>query len=256
MSFRIITKIFIIISKNFNHRPKLRNLVYNCFDRLNLVQIKFKLLIYKKKYFFNNIICVNPKKIIFQNNLKNNNWRFLYKFVKPLMIPNFSQNFHIYEGDWDLKENMQKFNDDFKYQSFYQHFIDGLNWEDTIYYKLEAEKYFRGRLRKIYYSNEQLNTRFNYLDILYKKIMSEGLKTQYELIISEGIYTKHGRGSDLRRIIDDVSVAISRNGEIVFLDGRHRLIIAKILNLKRIPVRILFIHPELILKIKSKIKAR
>lgn len=41
-----------------------------------------------------------------------------------------------------------------------------------------------------------------------------------------------------------VEVAIGRTGEILLVDGRHRLWIAQQLNLKSIPVNVLFVHPK------------
>ena len=115
----------------------------------------------------------------------------------------------------------------------------------------EAERYLKGKIRKEYKSVEDLNFKFKYHDKLFEKIKQEGFKTQREIIVSKGTVINYGRGKIMRKSDDDVTVGIGRDGEIIFFDGRHRLNIAKILKLKRIPVRVLVIHPQFLLKLKK-----
>lgn len=44
-----------------------------------------------------------------------------------------------------------------------------------------------------------------------------------------------------------VEVAINQNGEILLVDGRHRLIVTQELGIKRIPVEVIYTHPRFIL---------
>jgi len=41
-----------------------------------------------------------------------------------------------------------------------------------------------------------------------------------------------------------IEVSLGRNGELLLVDGRHRLFLAQKLNIKSIPVKILDVHPE------------
>ncbi|MFX0186757.1 MAG: hypothetical protein ACFE8A_03375 [Candidatus Hodarchaeota archaeon] len=165
----------------------------------------------------------------------------------------------VINGNWDLKENLQLFNENIKYKSYYQHFIEGVEWKYTEYYKREKKRYLDGKVRKEYKSIEDLDLKYRYFDKLYRKIEREGFKSQREIIKSEGIITNHGRGVVIRKPGDDIAIAIGRNGELIFLDGRHRLNIVKMLyiqnrNIKKIPVRVLVIHPEFISSLEKKSK--
>ena len=49
----------------------------------------------------------------------------------------------------------------------------------------------------------------------------------------------------------EIEVCISRHGDVIFVDGRHRLCMAKILNIKEIPVIINMWHYEFIVLFKN-----
>jgi len=111
-------------------------------------------------------------------------------------------------------------------------------------YEYDAKKLLASELPKYY-------PKFNYHNKLFDKIKQEGFKTQREIIKSNGTVINYGRKKIIRKPDDEITVGISRNGDIIFFDGRHRLNIAKILNLKKIPVKILVIHPDFISKLKK-----
>ena len=240
-----------------NHTPKLRTFIYHLYEYLRFIEFKIKAIFLDDPYNIENIIYVRPEKIIYEKDLQEYKWRFLLKFIKPLFYPLIKKNIQIINGDWDLKENLDLFNDHIKYKSYYQHFIEGIKWEETSYYRRETERYLDGKIRKEYKSIEDLDQKYIYLDNLYRKINCEGFKTQHEIIKSEGILTNYGRGVIVRKADDDITVAVGRNGEIIFLDGRHRLNIAKMLyiqnkDIKKIPVRVLVIHPDFLLNLEKK----
>jgi hypothetical protein len=236
----------------------LRRSIYKLYEIIRLVEFKVKSLLFKESA-LNNIIYVNPAKIIYQKDLAKGNWLLILKFVKPLFNPRINNSVQLINGDWDLKENLQLFNEDIKYLSYYQHFIEGIEWKDTSYYKREKFRYLDGKIRKEYKSIEDLDLKYIYLDNLYRKIEQEGFKTQREIMESEGLIANYGRGFIARKPDDDITVAIGRNGEVIFLDGRHRLNIVKMLFIKtknpsKIPVRVLVVHSELISNLEKKSK--
>lgn len=49
-------------------------------------------------------------------------------------------------------------------------------------------------------------------------------------------------------------MGISRNGEIPFLDGKHRLAIAKLFGIIEVPVIVNYLHEEYIKQVKSNTK--
>lgn len=251
-----IRKVHKNLSFKLNNSRNLRKLIYKLYEIIRLVEFRIKSFLFKEST-LNNIIYVNPEKIVHQKNLTKGNWLLILKFIRPLFNLRINNSVHIINGEWDLKENLQIFNEDIKYLSYYQHFIKGIEWEDTNYYKREKSRYLNGKIRKEYKSVEDLNLKYKYLDILYRKIEKEGFKTQREIMESEGLLANYGRGFIARKPDDDITVAIGRNGEAIFLDGRHRLNIAKMLNLKtkipkRIPVRVLVVHKKYISNLEKK----
>lgn len=249
----LIQTVFTNVSIKLNHYIRLRNLLYQLYDLLRMVDFKLKSLVFKEKLNDkDNIIYVNPNSIIFEKDLVHNNWRLFLKFIKPLFNPKISGSIEIINGNWDLKENLKLFGENIKHKSYHMHFVDGINWKDTPYYKREVKRYLKGKVRKDYKSIEDLNLKYKYHDKLFNKIKREGFKTQKEIIESEGNIINYGRGSIFRKYDDDITVGIGRDGEIIFFDGRHRLNVAKILKLNKIPVRVLVIHQEFLSKLKIK----
>ena len=241
---------YIHIGFILNHKPRLRAIIYHFYDNMRILEYELKSCFFKELA-QNNIIYVNPEKIVYEKDLNQNNWRLLYKFLKPLIFPRFSDSIQIINGDWDLKENLKLFKDDIKHISYIQHFIKNIDWKDTPYYIREAKRYLKGEVRKEYKSVKDLNLKFKYHDQLYEKIKRDGFKIQRDIIRSEGNTINYGRGPIIRKEDDDITVGIGRNGDIIFFDGKHRLNIAKLLKLEKIPVRILVAHPDFINKHKK-----
>ena len=248
----IITHTYDKISRKLDHLIKLRILIYNLYDKIRLIEYTIKSKLFKENNTSDKIIFVNPQRIIYEKDLTENKWRLVYKFIKPLLNLGLTDQIEIISGDWDKEESLKIFNDQIKYRSFYQHFIEGINWKDTEYYKREEERYLVGTLRKEYNSTEDLDKKYLYLDYLYQKIKKEGFRTQKDIIDSEGSVMKYGYKQNLRKEDDDITIAIGKNKQIIFLDGRHRLIIAKLLQFKKIPVRVLIIHSDLLSVLRKK----
>ena len=247
----LIRSIYLKITIKLNSKPQLRLFIYRLYDLLRLIEFKIKLLIFQEIPNKGNIIYIHPKDILYEKDLTENNWRLLLKFIQPLLNPGLNDIIQIINGDWDKKENLQLFEKHIKYLSYYQHFVQDINWQETPYYKREKERYLNGLVRKEYKSIADLNLKFKYHDKLFDKIKQEGFKTQREIIKSNGTVINYGRRKIIRKPDDEITVGISRNGDIIFFDGRHRLNIAKILNLKKIPIKILVIHPDFISKLKK-----
>lgn len=245
LSMYIIRKIYMSLDFKLKSKARLRNSIINIYDKIRLIEFKIKSFIYKNFPTKDNLIYINPNRIIYEKDLTQNNWRLLLKFVIPLLNLKINYPIQLIDGNWDLKENLKLFENDIKFVSYHQHFIKSIDWKDTPYYKREIKRYLKGQVRKDYKSIDELNLKFKYLDSLFEKIKSNGFKTQREIIESNGFTINYGRGVNIRKVDDDITVGISRKGDIIFFDGRHRLNIAKLLNVKRIPVRVLVIHPEL-----------
>lgn len=135
-------------------------------------------------------------------------------------------------GDWDLPKNLTRFEDLDVYQAFCQRILDNKNWEDTRFYHRVLGEIMDGHIKWGCISREQLDDRCKKLDKLYQSIRDNGYKIQGELNAnSRGLFEE-----------DEITISIARTGELLFTNGRHRLSIAKILGLKKVPVNVTCRH--------------
>ena len=145
----------------------------------------------------------------------------------------------IRSGDWDLSDHTLEML--VKYRSVIDRFKNGTPWEETDIYREAFERIENGNThwngcRTV----DDLDRRVVHVENLHETIKKSGFKSQSVL-----------RGRDIKSILlsgsfdrskTDVTVAIGRNGEFLFIDGNHRLAIAHVLGLERIPVRIVIRH--------------
>jgi hypothetical protein len=155
-------------------------------------------------------------------------------YISPREINRYSSKFKAWEGigkilggDWDKKARpIEEFT---KYQAVKKHFCYGVSWEETgiidhLLRRLSEEK--RTNIDGCR-NREELIDRYNGIDELYEDLKNEGYQEK-----------KNHR-------MDYISVHIARDGEFIFdRNGCHRLSVAKILNLKKIPVSVRARHKE------------
>jgi 2-polyprenyl-3-methyl-5-hydroxy-6-metoxy-1,4-benzoquinol methylase len=134
-------------------------------------------------------------------------------------------------GDWDL--NTMPFEDLDIYQA-YNARLHGGCWQDTGYFKTLATRVDAGQAPYKLSSREELTARLQSLDSLLLQIKDNGVQSQKQA----------WNDSFSRRALDEITVRIGRDGQLLFEDGRHRLAIAKLLNLTQIPVMVTWRHSE------------
>ncbi|UOY10293.1 hypothetical protein [Methanonatronarchaeum sp. AMET6-2] len=188
----------------------------------------------------------DPYKIIFINPQN----------IKYMTIPRFTDNLsryycYVISGNWDKnildltpkeartecsykKPCLVKFEDYSLYKSFKKRYKEGEQWKKTKLYKEFMDS---NRIDKI----QELSK----YDYLFKKIKENGYKTQTELRkkFKENKDIPFFRNDTINEI-NEIRVNIGRDGQFIFDDGRHRLSIAKILEIKKIPVRIFVRHKK------------
>ena len=156
----------------------------------------------------------------------------------------------IKDGDWDLDEK-QAFESSIDYIGFKERFLQGKEWEDTVYY----ERYLKKSKKSEKYPTWQ-EYKSEYLDFwerIYNDIKKHGYKRQSEINpASRKIKKSHYDGKPE----NEIEVAVSRNGELIFIDGRHRLSIALLLNIERIPVVVNCWHKSYIDRVKKDLNKR
>ncbi|MBI2450077.1 MAG: hypothetical protein HYV47_00915 [Candidatus Nealsonbacteria bacterium] len=170
------------------------------------------------------IYLVSPQKIEFCLSAPFNKWRNYGKILA---------------GDWDKLG--PKFEELDSYKAIQQRFLEGKKWEETEFYKRILGYIANGEVNRGCKNKEELDERFKNIDLLYSRIKKNGYKSKEELHSPEGWLGKLEKSS---AVLDDVSVAVGRTGQLLFIDGRHRLAIAKLLNIPEIPVRIIARHAE------------
>lgn len=143
----------------------------------------------------------------------------------------------ILNGDWDLRKT--KLDNSIPFVSLREKFLNRKDWNKTVYHdgyliSLLLKKSIKGNY------NSFKDFEQNYLSVdcemIFNNIKKNGYKSQLEL---------GGKPEN------EIEVCISRNGEILLADGIHRLTIAKLLNIKKIPVVVNVWHEECINKLKD-----
>lgn len=127
----------------------------------------------------------------------------------------------IIDGEWD--DYKIPVEDLMFYKSFAAR-LGGAKWEDTEYYRYIMKSARQGEYRWACKNHKQVMERCQGLDCIYEDIKTNGYK-------------------DINPV-DRVGINITKNGQIRFNNGRHRLVFAKLLKLPSIPVNINVMHPE------------
>jgi hypothetical protein len=146
-------------------------------------------------------------------------------------------------GEWDQRQ--EPFAEVDIYKSLIQRFQYNACWEETeIFEKLVEEP--DGRLwNRVCNSNHERLSRLQKIDELYHAIATEGYQTQRRLLERNSVTTKSLNNEECHPILNEVGVNIGRNGSLFWRHrGLHRLSIAKILDLDRIPILVLARHRE------------
>ncbi|MCC5931460.1 MAG: hypothetical protein JJU28_19590 [Cyclobacteriaceae bacterium] len=125
--------------------------------------------------------------------------------------------------DWDLKS--LKFNDLNEYVSLYQFLVQDIKWEDTIFAQRTIKWLEMGNQSRAFDNvNDYLKKQPKRIKNLVRSIEKKGV-----LRVSSSVYDV--------KVLDEIRVNIGRDGEYFHNNyGYHRLSIAKILDIDKIPV--------------------
>jgi hypothetical protein len=130
-------------------------------------------------------------------------------------------------GDWDRLGG--KFDDLDVYVAFKEVFMEGKSWPQTVFYQRIQGSLKTGEFWYGCVDQNAIQCRCEELEDLFWAIKSEGYKSQREL---------RSLATD-----DEVTISIGRDGDLLFSSGAHRLAIAKLLGIERIPVKVAVRHP-------------
>jgi len=147
----------------------------------------------------------------------------------------------LYSGPWDKPVSTIRSLPYFR--SFEKHFIRAIDWSDTYFYRDQIRR-IRDATARVD-SKRELEERLSYIDELYERIRNEGYKTQRELLEERPTETRSLNNDAPEPALNEVGVCIGRHGRIIkHVGGTHRLYIAKLLEIDRIPVIVRVRHTE------------
>lgn len=127
--------------------------------------------------------------------------------------------------------------------AFRKHFQNGVPWEETAYYEYRVNLARTGQSPNDLERLADVEQYFRNFDRIYEDIREEGYQSQFELF--------EDNRSFFPLLRDELLIDIGRNGERLFVENRHRLAIAKLLGLSRIPAVVLCRHEQWLERIES-----
>ena len=142
-------------------------------------------------------------------------------------------------GEWDKSEI--NFEESLIYKAAEDRFINNVSWEETEKIQQSFNKVddWKSQGSK-YKTRKEVLERYDRFDNLYEKIKTEGYLSQKKILSN----TKQINDGLFLDTLDEVTVDVGRDGELLLVDGSHRLAIAKLLDLDEIPVVFLVRHKE------------
>lgn len=122
------------------------------------------------------------------------------------------------------------------FQSCKSHFKNEKDWENTVFYNNIVKGFEKGKPGMPGYGSnkEEFKQRLSYLDSLYTNIENNGMYREEEV----------NKRSFSNTVSWSILADISRDGEFLFVEGRRRLTIAKLLDIEKVPVRIQIRHSK------------
>ena len=175
----------------------------------------------------NKVLWINPNRI---------NHYLISKDGKFKIWKNYGK---ILNGDWD--KSFDEFGNMDVYRAFKHRFQKNGEWKETDFYQRVLKEISQGHRKWECKSQEEFDLRLKKIELLYQEIKSNGYKTQKKLYPPKNLLEKIGQSG---RELDEIAVVINRDGRFLLAEGRHRLSIAKLLNLTSIPVQIIARHKK------------
>lgn len=139
-------------------------------------------------------------------------------------------------GDWDTDSRSRRLEENKTRHGLRQRFIEGREWEDTVYVRQAAEQINEcGSFWGYQSISEFKRQRCTYVDELYESID----KNEYVPDSGHDVPERDVRqNAQKHRHRLEPLVSIGRNGRLFYIDGIHQFTIAEILDIE-IPVHVL-----------------
>lgn len=144
-------------------------------------------------------------------------------------------------GGWDT--DVVKFESLDIYQAFETRIYEDTPWENTDFYNRVVGEIQCGNTKWGCTTESQFQQRCKALDELYEHISTMGYQPQWA-IRRKYFHPYVNEETTFKPALGEITVNISRDGQFIFVDGRHRLSIAKLANIDTIPVQIKARHEK------------
>lgn len=162
-------------------------------------------------------------------------------------------------GDWDVRDapsvdesyhgtppelyHSERFSESALHRSLEAHFDRGVPWGETRLVRDVGERVeddgFDGHLWNGCTTRSDVLDRCERIDRLYESMRERGCLSRRELNAERGY-----PGSFRQVMENEILVDVARDGALLFVNGRHRLSIAKLLDLDEVPVAVLVRHEQ------------
>lgn len=190
------------------------------------------------------IYWIDPKDIVYHTNYRPDK----YRKIEDRVFDMWQHYGKTVGGDWDISSS--KFEELEIFKTIKTRIQDNINWKDTEHYQSLLHDIKQGYSRFGCINEIELNSRFKAMDSLIKSIKQNGYKDHKKRREEK---KNQGANSD-RFFSDEVTVNISRDGKYLFQNGRHRLSVALVLDVEKIPVKVLVRHEDWVLLRKKILK--
>lgn len=141
-------------------------------------------------------------------------------------------------GDWDRPEHCRRVEDIAFHEACHQHFEQGRPWAETAYADWAADRFEQQDRVKGYESAAAFLEGYGAeLDAIYEDMRTNGYRPNRGRL--------HETPADAERIHDlEPIVLVGRDGEIIWTEGFHRLILADLAGVDSMPVYVLRRHAD------------
>ena len=169
------------------------------------------------------------------------------EYMSPIKFDCWKDNGKVISGDWDyprllFNENVPYWGDGMHkpkinsslYNAMSDHFIHSIPWEESNFIK-DVLEYIasKGPVWHGCSDRSDVIDRCHYIEDIYKSIEKNGYVSRKEAIYQNNQQI-NGRP---REVYEEIFVNVGRDGELLFRGGgNHRLCIAKLLELDKVPV--------------------
>lgn len=165
---------------------------------------------------------VNPKKI---------RYKLINSFDK---LQNSSL---ILKGNWDKSKKAILKSE--VYVAFKQRYKEGKNWYETKFYEKALSEIISGIIKFGCNSKEKWDQFLESIDNLYHQNLKNRVKNNLNHSF-EQIFKNYNISANLNKII----VNIGRDGDMILVKGEFLLLLAKFLNIPKIPIKIYIRHKK------------